>query len=78
MLSYSHHIWSVSCRIYTKKFGKNNYEYIANEFEFIKKSLFVGLPILVIVVIVSQLLSHFQITLPFSLYDAVFAILVVL
>jgi hypothetical protein len=58
-----------------QKFSKNNYEYIANEFEFIKKSLFVGLPILVIVVIVSQLLSHFQISLPFSLYDAVFAIL---
>jgi hypothetical protein len=35
----------------------------------------VGLPILVIVVTVTQLLSHFQITVTFSLYDSIFAIL---
>jgi flagellar biosynthesis protein FlhB len=52
-----------------EKFSKKNYENIAIEFEFIKESLFVGLPILVIVVIVTQLLSHFQITVTFSLYD---------
>jgi hypothetical protein len=58
-----------------EKFSKNNYENIAIEFDFIKKCLFVGLPILVIVVIVTQLLSHFQITVTFSLYDTIFAIL---
>ena len=47
----------------TQRFSKRNYENIANEFEFIKKTLFVGLPILVIVVIVAQLLTHLQITL---------------
>lgn len=58
-----------------ENFSKNNYGNIAIEFEFIKKSLFVGLPILVIVVIVTQLLSHFQITVTFSIYDSIFAIL---
>src|SRR5215469_8561971 len=58
-----------------QRFSKNNYRYIANEFEFIKKSLFVGLPILIIVVIVSQLLSHLQVTIALSLFDAIFAIL---
>ncbi len=42
-------------------FSKNNYENIANEFEFTKKSLFVGLPILVILITVSELLRYFKI-----------------
>jgi len=36
--------------IRAERFSKNNFEDIANEFEFVKKSLFVALPILVVVV----------------------------
>jgi len=70
-------IYSLLPVVFTaEKFSKNNYENIAIEFDFIKKCLFVGLPILVIVVIVTQLLSLFQITItPFTLYDSIFAIL---
>jgi len=59
----------------SERFSKNNYESIAYEFEFIKKSLFIGLPILVIIVIVSLLLTYFRITPAPSLYDVMLAIL---
>lgn len=63
-----------------ERFSKNNYENIANEFEFIKKALFVGLPILVILITISELLTYFKIngyllSHYFFLYDAIFAIL---
>jgi hypothetical protein len=63
-----------------ERLSKSNYENIAHEFEFIKKSLFVGVPVLVIVIIIARLLTYFQIngylvSHYFILYDASFAIL---
>ena len=59
-----------------ERIKNNNYETIANDFEFIKKSLFIGLPILVIVIIIIELPRYFQIIMPPILYGASVAILV--
>ena len=58
-----------------EKFSKCNYENIANEFEFTKKSLFVALTILVIMAIIALLLTYLHIILHFFLNDASLAIL---
>jgi hypothetical protein len=74
-------VYALSHIVFTaQRFSKNNYENIANEFDFIKKSLFVGLPILVILITISELLTYFKIngyllSHYFFLYDAIFAIL---
>jgi hypothetical protein len=59
-----------------EKIKKHNYATIANEFEFIKKSLFIGLPILVTITIVAELPGYSQITLTPILYDTSLGILV--
>jgi hypothetical protein len=63
-----------------ERFSTFNYENIANEYEFVKKCLFVGLPVLVILITVSRLLTYFQLDYYLlnhylTLYDASFAIL---
>jgi len=44
-----------------ERFGKKNYTIIVTDFEFTKKTLFVGVPILVLLILVSRIFSYFQI-----------------
>ena len=63
-----------------KSYYKKSYENIVPEFEFTKKILFVGVPILIFLIIISQLFIYFQINDVlfrdyFILYDGLIAIL---
>jgi hypothetical protein len=63
----------------TKKYVKS-YQDIADEFEFVKKILFIGIPVLIILTIIDQLFTYFQLSSYLTshyllLYDFSFAIL---
>jgi hypothetical protein len=73
-------IYGVYPIVFTAEKYKKSYHNIASEFEFIKKVLFVSMPILIILTTVDQLFTYFQVSnyltnyyLPF--YDFSFAIL---